>query len=133
MKNEEKVLTECRTIAVVGLSSNPDRASNHVAEYLQENGYHIIPVNPKEKEVLGETCYPDLASIPDKIDAVDIFRRSEDVPPIVQQAISIGAKAVWMQEGIVNKEAAAKAEAAGLTVVMDKCMLKEHVKLHSRC
>ncbi len=130
MKNEEKILKECRSIAVVGLSASPERASNHVAAYLQENGYHIIPVNPKEKEVLGEVCYPDLAAIPEKVDAVDIFRRSEDVDPIVQQAIEIGAKAVWMQEGVVNTEAATKAEAAGLTVVMDRCMLKEHIRLH---
>jgi hypothetical protein len=124
----EKIFKQSKTIAVVGLSSNPVRASHSVARYLQSQGYQIIPVNPKEKEVLGEKAYPDLLSIPEKIDIVDIFRRSEDVPPIVDQAIQMKAKVVWMQEGIVNKEAAKKAYAAGLTVIMDKCMYKEHCR-----
>jgi len=124
----EKIFEESKTIAVVGLSSNPSRPSYMVARYLQSQGYKIIPVNPNEKEILGEKSYPDLISIPDKIDIVDIFRRSEDVPPVVEQAIKIKAKVIWMQEGIVNEEAAKKASDAGLTVVMDKCMYKEHCK-----
>lgn len=125
----EDILNNSRTVAVVGLSGNPDRPSHVVAEYLKENGYTIIPVNPNEKEILGEKSYPDLASIPVPVDVVDVFRRSEDVPPIVREAIRIGAKAVWMQEGVVNKEAAAEARKAGLKVVMDKCMFKEHYRL----
>ncbi len=115
---------------MVGLSANPERPSNVVAKYLKEKGYRVIPVNPGEKSILGETSYPDLSSIPDKIDVVDIFRKSEDVPPIVRDAIKIGAKAVWMQEGVINEEAAAEAGKAGITVVMDRCMRKEHVKRH---
>ena len=129
MSTEEKVLNSSRTVAVVGLSSKPDRPSYRVASYLKEQGYKIIPVNPGEKEISGELCYPDLASIPEPVDVVDIFRRSEDVPPIVEEAIRIGAKAVWMQEGVINEEAAARAREAGLGVVMDKCMRKEHLKL----
>jgi predicted CoA-binding protein len=128
MDTMEKIFKESRTIAVVGLSSNPARASHSVARYLQSQGYQIIPVNPKEKEILGEKAYPDLLSIPEKVDIVDIFRRSEDVPPIVDQAIQIKAKVVWMQEGVVNQKAAQKANAAGLTVIMDKCMYKEHCR-----
>jgi predicted CoA-binding protein len=124
----EKIFAESKTIAVVGLSSNPARPSYSVARYLQSEGYKIIPVNPNEKEILGERCYPDLLSIPQPIDCVDIFRRSEEVTPIVEQAIKIKTKVVWMQEGIVNQEAAKKAEDAGLTVVMDKCMYREHCK-----
>jgi predicted CoA-binding protein len=129
---EEKILNSSRTVAVVGLSSKPDRPSYKVANYLKEQGYNIIPVNPTEKEILGEPCYPVLASVPTSIDVVDIFRRSDEVPPIVEEAIRIGAKAVWMQEGIINKEAANRARGAGLMVVMDKCMLKEHQKLKNR-
>ena len=117
-------------MAIVGLSANKERPSYVVGEYLKAHGYKIIPVNPGEKEILGEKSYPDLLSIPEKVDVVDIFRRSEEVPPIVRQAIKIGAKAVWMQEGVVNKEAAAEARQAGLQVVMDKCMRKQHIKLH---
>jgi len=124
-------LNSSRTIAVVGLSSKPDQPSYRVASYLKEQGYKMIPVNPAEKEILGERCYPDLASIPESIDVVDIFRRSEKVPPIVEEAIRIGANAVWMQEGVINEEAAARARKAGLMVVMDKCMRKEHRKLRS--
>jgi len=128
---EEKILNSSRTIAVVGLSSKPDQPSYRVASYLKEQGYKMIPVNPAEKEILGERCYPDLTSIPESIDVVDIFRRSEKVPPIVEEAIRIGANAVWMQEGVINEEAAARARKAGLMVVMDKCMRKEHRKLRS--
>jgi uncharacterized protein len=128
---EKEILDTCHVVAIVGLSSKEDRASNHVGGYLQENGYKIIPVNPAEKEILGEVCYPDLTSVPEKIDVVDIFRRSEDVLPIVEEAIKIGARAVWMQEGVVNEPAARKARASGLKVVMDHCMLKEHVRLHA--
>jgi predicted CoA-binding protein len=117
-------------VAIVGLSSNPERPSFIVGKYLQENGYKIIPVNPGEKTILGETCYPDLAAVPGKIDVVDIFRKPEDVLPIARQAIQIGAKVVWMQEGIVNEEAAAEARKAGLKVVMDKCMRKQHIELN---
>jgi hypothetical protein len=128
---EEKILNSSRTVAVVGLSSKPDRPSYKVASYLKEQGYRIIPVNPTEKEILGELCYPDLASVSESIDVVDIFRRSADVPPFVEEAIKIGAKAVWMQEGVINEEAANRARKAGLMVVMDKCMRKEHRKLRS--
>ena len=106
MSIEEEILNSGRTIAVVGLSSKPDRPSYKVASYLKEQGYRIIPVNPTEKEILGELCYPDLASIPESVDVVDIFRRSEEVLPTVEEAIKIGAKAVWMQEGVMNEEAA---------------------------
>ena len=100
-----------------------------MAKYLQDQGYRIVPVNPRADTILGEKSYPDLASIPEKVDVVDIFRRSDDVPPVVDQAIDIGAKAVWMQLGIVNEDAAAKAREAGLGVVMDRCMLVEHRNL----
>ena len=129
MSTEENVLNSSRVIAMVGLSSKPDRPSYIVASYLQEQGYRIIPVNPMEKGILGELCYPDLASIPEPIDVVDIFRRSEEVLPIVKEAIRIGAKTVWMQEGVINEEAATQAREAGLMVVVDKCMRKEHRKL----
>ncbi|MCH7626952.1 MAG: CoA-binding protein [Chloroflexi bacterium] len=115
----EEQLTNSKTIAVVGLSPNPERPSHYVAKYLQEQGYRIIPVNPQLQEVLGEKCYPYLGSIPEPVDMVDIFRRSEHVGPIVDDAIAIGAKYVWMQDGVVNEEAAASARSAGLSVVMD--------------
>ena len=121
-----EILAAYRTIAVVGLSSRRFRASYGVADYMQRAGYRIIPVNPQEQEVLGEKCYPDLRSVSVPIEIVDIFRRSEFVPEIVDQAIAIGAKAIWMQEGVVHEEAAAKARAAGLEVVMDRCILKDH-------
>jgi predicted CoA-binding protein len=131
VNNEIKeILESSRVVTIVGLSENPDRPSNIVGKYLKEHGYKIIPVNPVEKEILGETSYPDLTAIPVKVDVVDIFRRSEEVLPIVRQAIQIGAKAVWMQEGVINREAAAEARQAGLKVVMNKCMRKEHIKLH---
>jgi predicted CoA-binding protein len=126
-----EILNNCRTVAIVGLSSNPERASNIVGKYLKEHGYRIFPVNPGEKEILGEPCYADLTAITEKIDVVDIFRKSEDVPPIARQAIQINARVVWMQEGIVNDEAAAEARKAGLQAVMDRCMRKEHIRLRS--
>jgi uncharacterized protein len=129
---EQEVLKDCHIVAIVGLSSDEGKASHEVGRYLQRQGYRIIPVNPTEARVLGEVCYPDLSAIPEKVDVVDIFRRSEAVPSIVDEAIKIGAKAVWMQEGVVNQQAASKAQNAGLKVVMDRCMLKEHLKLHSQ-
>ena len=126
----DAILDEAHTVAMVGLSDKADRPSNLVARYLLAHGYRVIPVNPGLSEVLGEKAYPDLASVPVKIDVVDIFRRSEDVPPIVEDAIAVGAAAVWMQEGIVNEAAAERARAAGLRVVMDHCMKKEHEKRH---
>jgi hypothetical protein len=121
-----ELLRSARVIAVVGLSSRKFRPSYGVSEYMQRAGYRIIPVNPRETEVLGEKAYPDLDSAPRPIDIVNIFRRSEFVPEIVDAAIRVGARAVWMQEGVVHKEAAARARAAGLTVVMDRCILQEH-------
>ena len=123
-----ELLDTAKTIAVVGLSSKPSRPSYGVARYLQSSGYRIIPVNPNESEVLGEKCYARLEDIPEKIDIVDIFRRSELVPEIVDAAIRIGARAVWMQEGVVNETSAEKARRAGLTVIMDLCMVPEHQK-----
>lgn len=132
MRSIAEILKRSKVIAVVGLSSNPDRDSYRVAKYLKEQGYRIIPINPTVQEVLGERSYPDLLSAPEKMDVVDIFRRSEDVPPVVEQAIKVGAKAVWMQLGIVNNDAAARAKAHGLDVVMDRCMLVEHRKLSEK-
>ncbi len=129
MSEEENILKTCKTVAVVGLSPKPNRPSYMVASYLKENGYRIIPVNPRAGEILGETCYPRLGSIPGSVDVVDIFRRPKELPAIVEDAIKIGAKAVWMQEGVINEEAAALARAAGLLVVMNRCMLKEHLRL----
>src|SRR5436190_23034905 len=123
------LLRSAHTIAVVGLSAKRWRASYGVSEYMQRAGYRIIPVNPELSEVLGEKCYPDVDAAPRPIDIVNIFRRSEYVPEIVDAAIRIGAKAVWMQEGIIHEAAAARARAAGLIVVMDRCLLKEHRKL----
>jgi len=129
MEEVEKIVRESRTIAVVGMSDKLGRPSLTVASYLKGQGFRIIPVNPRLQEIGGERCYPDLKSIPDKVDVVDIFRRAEDVGPVVDEAIRIGAKAIWMQEGIVNEDAARKAREAGLMVVMDRCMLKEHARL----
>jgi predicted CoA-binding protein len=128
------ILNHCRTIAVVGLSPKPHRASFDVARYMQANGYRIIPVNPNAAEVLGEKAYSTLleAAKHEKIDLVNCFRNSEDIPPVVDEAIAIGAKAVWMQLGIANAPAAAKAEAAGLLVVQDHCIKIDHRVLHSR-
>ncbi len=124
-----RILNNYRTVAIVGLSANPHRPSCRVASYLTSHGYNIIPVNPGAKEILGKTSYPDLGSIPGRVEVVDIFRRSEDVMPVVEEAIRIGARAVWMQEGVTNEAAAAKARESGLLVVMDKCMRKEHMRL----
>jgi predicted CoA-binding protein len=124
----KKILRTYRTVAVVGLSDKPERASHTVASYMQSQGYRIVPVNPRISRVLGEDAYPDLVSIPFEIEIVDIFRRSEDVPPIVDAAIEKGVRAVWMQQGVINETAAEKATAAGLEVVMDLCMLQEHEK-----
>lgn len=124
-----KLYQSIHTIATVGISANQDKPSFGVTLYLKEHGYRIIPVNPTVKEVHGDPAYPDLLAVPDKVDVVQIFRRPEDVPPVVDQAIQIGAKVVWMQAGIVNVEAARKAEAAGLTVIMDRCMRAEHQRL----
>lgn len=120
------ILTKYKTIAVVGLSSNPARPSYGVTEYMQGSGYQIIPVNPNETDVLGEPSYASLDEVPQKIEIVDIFRRAEEVPPVVDAAIRAGAKVIWMQQGIANESAAEKARAAGLTVVMDACILIEH-------
>jgi predicted CoA-binding protein len=129
MKPVSQILQSARTIAVVGVSSKRFRPSYGVTEYLQRAGYRIIPVNPQEAEVLGEKSYPDLDSVPGPIDIVDIFRRSEFVPEIVEAAIRKGAKLIWMQEGVVHEEAARRAEGAGLVVIMDHCILKEHRRL----
>ncbi len=126
------ILNRSRTIAVVGLSSNPMRPSHGVAEYMQRAGYRIIPVNPNETEVLGEKSYARLEDVPEKIDIVDIFRRAEFVPQVAESAIRVGAKVVWMQLGIENEEAAEKTRAAGLAVVEDACMLIEHKKRVTR-
>jgi len=128
MANTAEILRKYRTIAVVGLSDNPARASYGVSEYMQRQGYRIIPVNPGHAEILGEKSYRTLEEIPEPVEIVDIFRRSEKIPPVVDSAIAIGAKVVWMQEGIENQEAAAKAEAAGLEVVMNTCILKAHLR-----
>jgi len=120
------ILKDARTVAVVGLSPDPSRPSHVVASYLKRQGYRVIPVNPTVSEVLGERSYPDLRSVPEPVDVVDVFRRPEHVPAIVEEAIAIGAKAVWLQEGVVHEEAAQRARQAGLRVVMDRCMLKEH-------
>lgn len=123
------ILVSAKTIASVGVSSNPGKESYWIVKYLQDQGYRVIPVNPTTGEILGETSYPDLESVPDKIDVVQVFRKPEDVPPVVESAIKVGAKTVWMQEGIVNEEAAQKAREAGLQVVMDACMRVTHRRL----
>jgi len=125
------ILDKSKTIAVVGVSHKEERASNRVARYIKENGYKMIPVNPKYKEVLGEKCYPDLASVPEHIDLVDIFRGIDAIPAIVDEAIAVKAGAVWMQLELVHQESAAKARDAGLRVVMDKCVKIEHSRLHN--
>ncbi len=118
-----------RTIVVVGASANIDRPAHRIPRYLQAQGYRIIPVNPNLTDVLGEKAFPSLEDVPGHIDIVNIFRRPDAVPPVVEAAIRIGAQAVWMQEGVIHQEAAEKAAAAGLAVVMDRCILKEHRKL----
>jgi len=133
MKDEDlkEILTGCKTVAVVGISAREDRPSYRVASYLKAKGYRIMPVRPDGDLILGEKVYHSLMEIPKevKIDVVDIFRRSEDAPPIVEEAIQRGAKVVWMQEGVVHQEAGVKAEKAGLKVVMDRCIKKEYQRL----
>jgi predicted CoA-binding protein len=132
MNNDEltkEILLSAKTIASVGLSGNEEKVSHWVGVYLQGEGYRVIPVNPTTEKILGEKSYPDLESVPEKIDVVQVFRRPEDVPPVVEEAIKIGAKVVWMQEGIVNEEAAQMAREAGLQVVMDACMRATHQRL----
>jgi predicted CoA-binding protein len=131
MKPLSDILRQSHTIAVIGLSGKRFRPSYGVAEYMQRAGYRIIPVNPLEPNVLGETSYPDLDSVPDAVDIVDIFRRSEFVPEIVEAAIRKGAKVIWMQEGVIHEAAARRAADAGLTVVMDRCILKDHRRFAS--
>lgn len=123
------ILLSAKTIASVGLSSNQEKESYWIASYLREQGYRIIPVNPTATEILGEKAYPDLSSVPGKVDVVQVFRKPEDVPPVVDEAIQIGAKVVWMQEGISHEESAQKARAAGLQVIMDACMRATHRRL----
>ena len=131
MSDEEMkgILEKYRTVVSVGLSSNADRPSFGVCAYLQKHGYRIIPVNPNETEVLGEKSYPDLASVPDPVELVQIFRRPEAVPPIVDEAVRRGAKVVWMQDGAGNDQAADKARASGLVAVVDDCMMRQHSRL----
>lgn len=124
-KTLKRIFSECKTIAVVGLSSNSMRPSNGVSAFMQENGYKVIPVNPNETEVLGQSSHAKLTDISEAIDLVDIFRRSEFAGEAVDEAIEIGAKAVWLQEGVIDEAAAKRAEDAGLLVVMDRCWLKE--------
>lgn len=124
-----RMLKEYRTIAIVGLSPKENRPSHQVAVYLIAAGYHVIPVNPGQGLILGRTCHPDLLAIPEPVEIVDIFRRSEEVGPIVDQAIEIGARVVWMQEGVVNQAAASRARAAGLKVIMDRCLQRDHQSL----
>ncbi len=121
-----RILTEYKTVASVGMSSDPERPSHQIPLYLRAHGFHVIPVNPKVSEIAGMKAYPDLVSIPEKVDVVEIFMRSENVMPLVEQAIQIGAKVVWMQQGIVNEEAAERARAAGLIAVQDMCMRAMH-------
>jgi len=123
------LLTSARVIAVVGLSGNAHRPSNEVASYMQRHGYRVIPVNPNETEVLGEECYPNLAGVPEKIDIVDCFRKTEEIASVVDEAIAVGARCVWMQLGIADPVAAARAQAAGLDVVMNRCIKVDHAVL----
>ena len=125
----EEMLREAKTIAIVGLSGDPEKPSHGIAKALQHYGYRVIPVNPKETEVLGEKAYATLGEIPMKIDIVNVFRRAEQTPSIAAEAVAIGAKALWLQSGIVNEEAAVIARAGGLAVVMDRCIMVEHRKL----
>lgn len=124
-----RILRDSRTIAVVGLSAEWHRPSFFAAKYMQVHGYKIVPVNPKYPEILGETCYPDLSSIPFPVDLVDVFRKQQDCVPIAQEAVAIGAKALWLQIGVINDDAKQMAESAGLTVVMDRCVKIEYARL----
>jgi predicted CoA-binding protein len=130
MNTKKEILKSSRTVAIVGLSTNSKRPSYQVASYLKEHGYKVIPVNPGAQEILGERSYPDLISIPEPVDVVDIFRRPEDTPNIVEEAVKIKAKAVWMQEGVTNEIASNIAKKAGLLFVMNHCIMKEHIKLY---
>jgi predicted CoA-binding protein len=125
-----RILRTNRTIAVVGLSAQWFRPSFFAAKYLQEHGYRILPVNPAYPEILGERCWPSLADVPEKIDVVDVFRKPEDVPPIAEEAIRIGARVLWMQIGVVHEAAALRAREAGLEVIMNRCMKIEHARLY---
>ena len=125
----KRALSQYRRIAMVGLSPKPARPSYDVAKYMQDQGYEIIPVNPKEEEILGAKCYPDLASIPGPVEIVDVFRQSPYLPPIAEEAVEVGAKVLWMQQGVQNQEAADTAEKAGLLVVQDSCLKTEHFRL----
>ena len=127
---EERILRSSKVVAIVGLSADRKKPSYGVAHYLKEHGYRVIPVNPREEEILGEKSYASLTAIPEPVDVVNVFRRSEKVAGVVEDAIGIGAKAVWMQEEVVNEAAAVKAREAGLEVVMDKCMKKEHQRMY---
>lgn len=122
----KQILVDATTIAVVGASSNPERSSHGIMKRLQQVGYRVIPVNPRETEVLGERSYPSLKDVPVKIDIVDVFRRSEDTPPIADEAVAVGAKVLWLQSGISSEDAATRAKTGGLTVVMDACLATEH-------
>lgn len=124
-----KIIRASKTIAVVGMSSKPDRASHRVGKYLMSQGFNVIPVNPRETEILGRKCYSDLNSIEENIDLVDIFRKSDDTPPIVGQALASGVRFVWLQEGIISQKSYEIAEKAGIPIVMDRCLLKEHKRL----
>jgi uncharacterized protein len=128
-KEMKEILLSAKTVASVGLSANQEKESYWIAAYLKEQGYRIIPVNPTATEILGEKAYPDLSSLPDRVDVVQVFRKPEDVPPVVEEAIKVGAKVVWMQEGIRHEEAAKKAREAGLQVIMDACMRATHRRL----
>lgn len=128
-KEMKEILLSAKTIASVGLSSNQEKESYWIASYLKEQGYRIIPVNPAATEILGEKAYPDLSSVPEKVDVVQVFRKPEDVPPVVDEAIKMGTKVIWMQEGISHEEAAKKARETGLQVIMDACMRATHRRL----
>jgi predicted CoA-binding protein len=127
-----RIITECQTIAVIGLSSDPGRPSNSVAGYMRRNGYRVIAVNPNESAVFGEQSYGHLSHVPEKVDLVDVFRRSDEAGKAVDDAIAAGAKAVWLQEGVIDHSAAQRALDAGLLVVMDRCWLKEHLRLNRK-
>ncbi len=128
----KRIITDSRTIAVVGLSSNPSRPSYRIARYLQKQGFVIIPVNPRETEVLGKRAYPDLATIKESIDIVQVFRKSEDAPAIVAEAIANGAACIWLQEGVVSPEAFRLAGQAGIPIVMDKCLKRDYQRLRRK-
>ena len=125
---EDDILRKYNCVAIVGVSPNEDRDSNRVARYLSEHGYNVIPVNPNATQIIGKKCYPDLISIPQQVEIVDIFRKPEEVGPTADEAIKVGAKVIWMQEGIEHLDGTARARAAGLTVIQDRCILKEYAK-----